>query len=305
MTDTVKRRRPFGAAAFTLITPGLGQLYNGMPRRAALFFAINLAAYLAFNALTSSAAIQSTAAIGLTLAMLIPGLAVYVFMIVDAFRGAQRIGQLELRRYNRWYVYVLVILAATGLRMAMEFTPIYSRSYSLPAWSMAPTLHAGDRIFVAANAYATEAPERGDVVVFELAEGSGAIYVKRLVGLAGDRIQMRNGVLHINGVSSIREFAAESTLYFSPDAEPPKIYSETFPDGRPHFITEFTDTRISDNTQEYRVPPGHIFMMGDNRDNSTDSRFPQIGFIPQENLRGEVMYIYWSRDLSRIGTVVE
>ncbi len=172
MTDAVKTRQPLGAAALSLLTPGLGQLYNGKPKRAVLFYAVVFTFYLLLNTLTSSVAIQSGAAFILAACLLALGLGFFVFIITDAYRGARRIGQLELRRYNRWYVYLLCFALAAGLNTAVEFTSIHTSSYSLPAWSMAPTLHAGDRIFTAPNAYLTSAPERGDVVVFEPATDS-------------------------------------------------------------------------------------------------------------------------------------
>ena len=305
MSDTVKRRRPFGAAALSLVTPGLGQLYNGMPRRGVIIYAINFTVFLLLNALTSSVAIQSSIAFFLAVILLVLWLGFLLLVLSDAWRGARRIGELELRRYNRWYVYLAAIAAAAGLNYAVGFTAIHTRSFHLPAASMSPTLNPGDRVFVSSNAYRARTPERGEVVVFELTDNSGAIFIKRLIGLPSDRIEVRGGLLHINDVPVTREVSAQSTLYVATDAEPPMVYLETFPGGRRHLIAEFTDTRISDNTHEYVVPPGHYFMMGDNRDNSTDSRFPRVGFIPHENLRGKVMYIFWSRELSRFGTVVE
>ncbi len=112
-------------------------------------------------------------------------------------------------------------------------------------------------------------------------------------------------MLQINGVSVTREATTEPTLYYPPDGEPAMVYLETFPDGRPHFIHEFGDTGRGNNTQDYKVPLGHYFMLGDNRDNSADSRHPRVGFVPLENLRGRVLYVYWAQDWSRIGTVVE
>lgn len=308
MTDAVGTRRPLGAAALSLLTPGLGQLYNGMPKRATIFFAINFTVYLLLNALTSSAAIRSSIAFFVAAVLVVLWVGYYLLVVGDAWRGARRTGQLELRRYNRWYVYLLAVACAAGLNFIVGFTPIHTRSFSLPAASMVPTLIPGDRIFVASNAYRTDTPELGDVVVFEVANGSGAIYVKRLIGMPGDRIQVRDGILHINDVAVTRELADGPQQLAGELAEvmvPGTMYRETFADGRHHDILEISDTSSSDNTQMYVVPPNHYFMMGDNRDNSADSRFPQVGFVPHEHLRGRVMYRFWSGDLSRIGTVVE
>lgn len=301
MTETVRPRRPVVAALLSLVLPGLGQLYNGMARRAAVFYAVSIVGYLVLIALTTSPAIQSGTTFMLAAGLFILGLLFLLFAVFDAYAGARRTGELALRRYNRWYVYALLAAISVGLNLTVDFTPIQAKSYRLPAASMAPTLMAGDRIAVAARAYDSQEPARGDIVVFELANGSGAIYVKRLVGLPGESIQVSNGILHINGVAVTRDETTEPTLSFPPGAEPAMIYLETFPDGRSHLIHEFGDTSRGDNTRAYNVPADHYFMMGDNRDNSSDSRFPQVGFIPRENLRGRALYIWWARDLSRIG----
>ncbi len=302
MTETVKSRRPVVAALLSLVLPGLGQLYNGMPRRAAFFYAVSIVGYLALIALTTSPAIQSGTTFMLAAGLMILGLLFLLFAVFDAYAGARRTGELALRRYNRWYVYALLAAVGAGLNVAVDFTPIRAKSYSLPAQSMAPTLMAGDRIAVAARAYDSQEPTRGDIVVFELADGSGAIYVKRLVGLPGDSIQVSDGILHINGVASERRpLPAPDDASTGAGSVTSTPYVETFPDGRPHLIQEASDFSRSDNTREYRIPADHYFMMGDNRDNSTDSRFPRVGFIPRENLRGRVLYIWWARDLSRIG----
>ena len=83
------------------------------------------------------------------------------------------------------------------------------------------------------------------------------------------------------------------------------VYWETLPSGHTHRIEELHDDRREDTTRVYRVPADHYFMLGDNRDRSSDSRRAQVGFVPQENLRGRVLYIWWSRDLSRLGPLTE
>lgn len=298
-----KARKPIGAALLSLMLPGLGQLYNGTGRWAAIIFAICLAEFLVINALLSSTAIHSMATFVVATVLVLLALAFYVFVIIDAYRGARRIGELDLRRYNRWYVYVGLVIVANAVAVAVDFMPFDARAYSLPSWSMYPTLHAGDRFVSAPHAYVSNAPGRGDLVVFELPDGSGATYVKRLMGLPGDQLQIQNGLLRINDQSATRVEFTQSTLYFSPDAEPGTVYQETLPDGQTHRIHEFGDTGRGDNTQVYLVPPDHYFLLGDNRDRSTDSRFSQIGFIPRANLRGQVLYIWWADDLSRLGPV--
>ncbi len=308
MARAVKARSPIGAALLSLLLPGLGQLYNGTPGRAAMFVAASLIAQVTLKALASATAILSKTTFILMAGIMALAVCLYLFAILDAYAGARRTGTLELHRYNRWYVYLLLIAGSFAVGFATEFSPVHARAYSLPSSSMAPTLLAGDRITVAANAYTSSPPDRGDVIVFERPGGDGNIYMMRLVGLPGDSIQLRDGILRINGVPVNRTPASDDEKPAPTDPanqRQPTIFVETFPDGHSHLIQEVGDSEPYDDTRIYMVPPGHYFAMGDNRDNSTDSRLAMVGFIPREKLRGRVLYIFWARDRSRIGTVVE
>jgi len=186
-------------------------------------------------------------------------------------------------------------------------------SFNIPSSSMVPTLLVGDYLFVSKFSYGysryslpyglgwfsgrvLERPvERGDVVVFRLPRDPRTDYIKRIVGLPGDRIQVLNGVLHING-QAVRRERIEDWV----EAEDGRItraaqYMETLPSGKRYRVIQFTDSGAPDNTQEYVVPPGHYFAMGDNRNNSLDSRvLNAVGFIPAENLIGRAEIIFFS-----------
>jgi signal peptidase I len=115
------------------------------------------------------------------------------------------------------------------------------------------------------------------------------------VGLPGDTIQVKAGLLHINGVPVKRRQVED----FRPDdgnRRPAAMFIETLPEGREHRILEYSDGYPSDNTPIYTVPAGHYFAMGDNRDNSRDSRFPEVGPIPAENLVGRAEILFFSTD---------
>ena len=189
--------------------------------------------------------------------------------------------------------------------------------FNIPSGSMIPTLLVGDYLFVSKYSYgysryslagsfdlfsgrllATE-PQRGDVAVFRKPKENKIDYIKRVIGLPGDHIQMIGGVLNINGVAVERQRIAD---FIDKDRDGIFVrapqYIETLPNGKQHRIIEYYgDNGPADNTQEYVVPPGHYFMMGDNRDNSQDSRFlDQVGYVPFENFVGRAEFLFFSVD---------
>lgn len=204
-------------------------------------------------------------------------------------------------------------LIAIGIR-TVAFEP-----FNIPSGSMIPTLLVGDYLFVSKYSYGYSRhslpfspnlfsgrlfgslPERGDVAVFKLPRDGSTDYIKRIIGLPGDRIQVRGGILHVNGQAVRRESLGPYTV----EGDGPRItvglYRETLPvpggEGATHRILEASDDGPFDNTPEFRVPEGHVFAMGDNRDNSLDSRaMNAVGFIPVENLVGRAEFIFFSVD---------
>ena len=137
-------------------------------------------------------------------------------------------------------------------------------------------------------------PDRGDVIVFRLPTDTDVDYIKRVVGLPGDRIQVTNGVLHINGEAVPRQpnggFTSDYRL--DPGSDVP-IFRETLDNGVSYDTLDQVPNSRGDDTREFIVPEGHYFFMGDNRDNSLDSRF-DVGFVPAENLIGRASVIFFS-----------
>jgi signal peptidase I len=188
--------------------------------------------------------------------------------------------------------------------------------FNIPSGSMVPTLLVGDYLFVSKFSYGYSRyslpfglplfsgriffrpPERGDVAVFKLPTDNSTDYIKRIIGLPGDHIQMKAGNLYINDQlvprKRIQDYLyQEGTGTVVPLAQ----YIETLPNGRQHLIIKMGDNGPLDNTQVYDVPPGDYFMMGDNRDNSQDSRvLSAVGYVPAENLIGRAEFIFFSTD---------
>ncbi|MDI3306307.1 MAG: signal peptidase I [Acetobacteraceae bacterium] len=201
-------------------------------------------------------------------------------------------------------------LIAVGIR-TVAFEP-----FNIPSGSMIPTLLVGDYLFVSKYSYGYSRfsmpfgsylpsfgagrilgslPQRGDVAVFKLPRDPSQDYIKRIIGLPGDRIQVRHGLLYVNGNPVRREVVGPYTVEGDGPTMVVRLYKETLPNGRTHDIIEQTDEGPLDNTQVYEVPAGHVFAMGDNRDNSLDSRVQNaVGFIPLENLVGRAEFIFFS-----------
>ena len=198
--------------------------------------------------------------------------------------------------------------------IALVVRTVAYEPFNIPSGSMVPTLLVGDYLFVSKFSYGYSryslplglplfsgriffhSPERGDVVVFKLPTDNSTDYIKRVIGLPGDHIQMKNGILFINGQPVPRK-RIEDYLYQEGNGAviPLAQYIETLPNGVQHRIIEMSDNGPLDNTQEYVVPPGDFFMMGDNRDNSQDSRvLSAVGYVPAENLIGKAQFIFFS-----------
>src|SRR5690242_7830962 len=205
---------------------------------------------------------------------------------------------------------VSVIIQA--LLLALVIRTLLFQPFSIPSGSMRPTLLEGDYLFVTKWAYGYSKyslplapdifsgriwgspPKRGDVVVFKFPPDPSLDYIKRVIGLPGDHIQMKHDELYINGVVVPRKKVGQID---NPDItevdRPVDVYRETLPNGVSYDTLDLTQNGLGDDTREFVVPPRHYFMMGDNRDNSSDSRFA-VGYVPAENLVGRANIIFFS-----------
>lgn len=195
---------------------------------------------------------------------------------------------------------LLAAVALLGLAASWnDFFLLRAKTYSVPAGSMEPTLQVGD-MFVAEQAASflgdAEAPRRGDIVVFALPTDPDIVYVKRLVGLPGDRLQIQDGRLYLNG-APLKTDKIDDYVQQGPDGATRHVprYRETLPNGRVYEILDVAPDSFMDNTSEFEVPDGHFFVLGDNRDNSVDSRvISRVGYVPFENLTGIAQDVYFS-----------
>jgi len=244
-----------------------------------------------------------------------------------AVSGATR----EKQRGNP-LVELLKVLVTAGL-IALGIRTILFEPFNIPSESMLPTLMVGDYIFVSKYAYGysrhsiifspplfdgrilDSRPARGDVVVFKLPRDGRTDYIKRLIGLPGDRIQLVGGQVYLNGKALPRERIDDFVTPVTPNTRcaPPfrqahddgeaychyPRFRETLPSGKSYETLDLTRSGAHDTTREFIVPPGHYFMMGDNRDNSQDSRLAAsvgVGYVPADNLVGRAEVIFYSTD---------
>lgn len=251
-----------------------------------------------------------------------------------------------------------------GILIAILFRSLFLEPFNIPSGSMIPSLHIGDHIFVTKWSYGYSRysfpfgswhlwngrifgrePQVGDVIVFRNPANESLDYVKRLIGVPGDVIQMKQGRLYINGkiverrdphpyIVAVLPRSLRSIGFYQDniavkgnkvlvDGTPADFdytieyksdrlcrtqpglcgvfratkYTEVLPNGVEHEIIEYSDNDYLDNTTEYLVPDGHLFFMGDNRDNSNDSR-ADVGFVPRENVLGRVGFVWYSHNYS-------
>lgn len=228
--------------------------------------------------------------------------------------GAHALTAAEAKAMKRKQDWELVKTLFIAFLVALVFRSFIYEPFHIPSGSMKKTLLVGDYLFVSKSAYGysrfslplgidffdgrvfADEPKRGDVVVFRPPAYQNTDYIKRLVGMPGDRIQVTNSELYINGEKIPRE-RMEDFIDVSPTGSRRFIprYRETLPNGVTYDTLDIRTNGDLDNTQEYVVPEGHYFMMGDNRDSSTDSRvLGKVGYIPFENLIGRAEVIMLS-----------
>lgn len=225
-----------------------------------------------------------------------------------------------------WETAKVIIQA---LAIAFFVRTFFFQPFNIPSSSMYPTLKVGDYLFVSKLSYGygkysfnfsfgwsdppwisccsfvdfpgrkilADVPERGDVAVFKLPTNINVDYIKRVIGLPGDRIQMKEGVLFINDVA-VKKERIEDYVDSDPQGgggQPIPQYVETLPNGVTYRVLDYTPLGAVDNTDVYTVPANHYFMMGDNRDNSQDSRYTgEVGFVPVENFVGRADMLFFS-----------
>ena len=201
--------------------------------------------------------------------------------------------------------------------IAIVIRTFFFQPFNIPSASMENTLLVGDYLFVEkfsygysrytfpfggwpfgdkmSGRYFAHEPTRGDVIVFKFPQDNSTDFIKRLIGMPGDTIQMKQGVLFINGKAVPKKRVADYIETVDGYEHHVPQYEETLPEGKTYRVLDRDPDGALDTTEEFHVPAGHYFMMGDNRDNSDDSR-AAVGYVPAENLEGKAEIRFFSTD---------
>jgi signal peptidase I len=292
-------RNPWAAAALAMMAPGLGHIYAGaIVKGLACFFGVLLfAPALALVAKLPA----SRSVLFAVLLIVLATLGLYLYAIVDAFLVARRrLQHYALRDYNQGIVYVLFLLASPAYFIGAV---LYLRANSLEAFlvptdSMVPTVLVGDHLMVTKLAHPIPVPERGDVLVFYNPENTEQRWIKRVIALPGDKVATRGAEVFVNGKKLERDPVPAESLAAIRDQVKGDVFNESN-GGRRYTIMFAADGKQADFA-EREVPRGSVFVLGDHRDNSRDSRDPEFGFVPLGNVLGKVRFLYlpaetWAR----------
>lgn len=261
---TNKPRKWWIAGLLSILYPGLGQIYNGQARKGILIFALP---FLILPGLLLC--FDNKFLFFFLISYLLLTIAYYLLVITDAIRTARKFqDDYCLKKYNKTLVYIAVIVISVIINTIIteSVKNNYLKAYKIPAGSMKPTLLIGDHILVNRQPSA-RTPNRGDIIVFEFPEDPEKDFIKRVAAVGGDTVEIRDKQLFVNGKS-----VEESYII--------------------HDDSKIVSASPRDNLGAVKVPDSSYFVLGDNRDNSYDSRF--WGVVEKAKIRGSAKIIYWS-----------
>ncbi len=277
------------AALVSLVLPGLGHALAGARRRALAIALLVLASQALFMVVQATDAI-TPALLRLAALWMVVMVAATLAVAADAWRLTRATDRGQRGWHRVLPLAALVVVLNLGM-VLLPGDPVTWRSFYAPSGSMLPTLRPAERFIVQEGWYAAHPLRRGDVVVFTLPPDESA-YVKRIYGLPGDRLRMAAGVLLLNGQPVAVKANGTSRLWALPDAPPVAVL-------------KLRDDGAANNTIEFLVPAGHVFVMGDNLDDSYDSRLdPRMRYVPVSALVGRAAIIYWPLHTARFATAI-
>jgi signal peptidase I len=282
-------RNPVWAVLLSIAATGLGHIYCGrLLKGLILFFASFVFAPIIVVAAQNAA---SAFMLALVIGSLMLLLGVFIYALIDAGLLARKVSQgYQLKEYNRWYIYMIFIVVALSYptNLASSIRDHVLQAFKIPTQSMAPAILPGDRILLNKSIYKIIAPQRGDVVAFVYPDDRRLFYIKRIVALPGDTIEINNNQILINEKPlSYNAITPRPELNLKLDKAAQALEENN--DG--HSYPILYDSGHMENMPKTIVPHGACFVLGDNRSHSKDSR--QFGPIPLADIKGRVDYIYW------------
>jgi signal peptidase I len=274
----IKNRNPAVAFILSLAASGVGQIYNGQPQKGILFYLCPFGLFL-----ITLLSVTFFANKFINIILFVSVLTFFIYVLADALLNALRIHAYYLESYNKWYLYLLLIIIQSFMLGPVKNTFLL-QTYRLPSGSMKPTLLAGDYLVADKLIYLIRDPVRGELAIFKYPKDEKRDYLKRIVGFPGEEIEIRDRRVYINGVFFKEDYIAKNGASLSTDS--------------------------LRNYGPVTVPENKFFVLGDNRDESLDSRI--FGFVDKNKIEGKIRVIYWSWDRKsfrvrwqRIGKIVQ
>jgi signal peptidase I len=282
---SITLRRPWIAAILSLIMPGLGQVYNGLlPRGLIWMLLCGISSVAGLLILSHPMAYSWTLGCAAGLAQV----AIWIVGTIDSYRCALRCkADYELKDYNHWHVYVLLLLMGTGslLSYALNVRDHLVQPFLIPSASMYPTISPRDHLIAVKNSYRDSDPQRGDLVLFTNPNNRREFWIKRVIALAGDTVAVKDGSLYVNGVKLSRESIGPGAV----SGTTGQIFDED--NNGAKYRIFISQGHPAPDFPEITVPKNECFVMGDNRNEALDSRY--VGPIPITGILGKFEYRYW------------
>jgi len=292
------KRHIWAAVLLSFIMPGLGQIYCGRFKRGLVLNFLHILPLPIIVVLISLS--NSPALIQIAVILILASMTVFLAAIIDsAFLTIRAAAGYQLKDYNNPAVYALLVIIVTGGSIG---STLYIRSkgleaFRVPTASCYPTIVPNDRILANKLAYNKKNPGRGDLVVHINPLNRHENYIKRIVAIAGDTVEMKDNQLYVNGHELTRRKLPESTLdYIRISVEEQPLKGQVFEEKNDStkyniFLAESPHNKTAGNFEKITVPDHHCFVLGDNRNNSRDSR--DFGPIPLATIMGSADYVYW------------
>jgi len=303
-----QKRRIWVAVLLSLIMPGLGQVYCGRLKRGLVLNFLNILPLPIIIGLFSLS--NSPVLMQIVIALVLAGGMVQLTAIIDSAFLAKRSAGYQLKDYNSPVVYVLLVLIVTGgsIGSALYIRDQGLEAFRVPTASCYPTIVPNDRILANKHAYNRNNPGRGDLVVHICPFNRHWNYIKRIVAVAGDTVEVKDSQLYVNSYKLIRRKLPESTLdniRITVERQPleGEVFEETNGNMKYNiFLAKSPHDKTTGDFEKITVPEHHCFVLGDNRNLSRDSR--DFGPIPLATIKGRADYIYWpAMDWSQFGKI--